>query len=244
MAYLDFDFVWSGKFAKLQPATKTILYVLASIASHETGEFYHSASTIAKLAGVGRASVFRAFQELEATEPPILVSLPRPGKTTQRFYCADRNYDPTRLTHETPTRLTHETPPVSPMRHEQQILTRDLETTTDDFPENLLLKLVDQYGKEEVEKRVVVISRMNGKVKNKPGLLVHSLKNGYIPTDKETEDKTQAERKRKAIRMQQEEREERERKLQEMIELEQADPETQARIRKHWKAMDEIFKED
>ncbi len=57
-----------------------------------------------------------------------------------------------------------------------------------------------KYGAMEVEKRVEIIAKMNGKVKNKIGLLVDSLKKGYIPTCKELREAEKARKRKEASR--------------------------------------------
>jgi len=73
--------------------------------------------------------------------------------------------------------------------HPKQTLTNSLHTTTHTdgvvaefgLSEKKMKKLIDEYGEEAVMKRVDIISRKNGDVSSKAGLLIHSLKEGYVP---------------------------------------------------------------
>ncbi len=193
MPYLPFPFVWDGHFATLQPATGKVLYVVATIADYKSGEFYHSINTIATLAGVSKGSVKRALRELQQWKPPIIEMHQRPGKTAIRIYCPTRDRPESiqdvdnsarpgspmirgGITHDPGTRITHD--PLTVFKTTE-------ETTTQDISPKLVDKLIEKYGFDEVHARVVVISKMNGRVANKDGLLVDSLKHGYIPSDKE-----------------------------------------------------------
>lgn len=201
MAYLPHDFVWNGHFARLQSATKIILHVIATIADYTTGEFYHSVGTIARLAGLSRRSATRAIKELEELTPPIIQTQEkRPGKPTIRIYLpALRDVDNSARgvspmaqgydTHVSPTYDTHVSQTLTTEQNKQQ---------QTGFSDKFINKLVNEYGFEEVHARVVVISKMNGRIENPRGLLVHSLKRGYIPVDKELAAKQKMERRRQA----------------------------------------------
>jgi hypothetical protein len=79
-------------------------------------------------------------------------------------------------------------------------------TTTELLNQKLFYNLIEQYGQKAVSDRVVVISKMNGQIKNKTGLLVASLKGNYIPTCKEFREKEKSEAHSKWIDQENEKR--------------------------------------
>lgn len=82
---IDVELVIGGRFASLQPATKATLHVISAIASFKTGHFFHSCTTIAKLAGISTRSAQRALVEL-LEHKIISIVLQRPGETTVYRY--------------------------------------------------------------------------------------------------------------------------------------------------------------
>jgi hypothetical protein len=172
-------------------------------------QFFHGIDTLASLANMSHKHTVYAIKEL--IDRGILKRYPRPGRSTIYEYIPCQ---PSVL--ETPPTSTQKTlpPSVFTTPHNNSDLT-DLDlTTTQWLCGKLLDDLVNKYGKEAVSNRVVVISKMNGQIKNKAGLLVDSLRKGYIPTSKELREKEANEKHRKFLdekikkdRQEQEERE-------------------------------------
>jgi len=81
----DINFIISGRFATLENATKAVYHVITGLVSFHNGQFFHSAPSIAELAGYSVGSAERALREL-LDEKVISVVLRRPGETTVYQY--------------------------------------------------------------------------------------------------------------------------------------------------------------
>lgn len=190
-------------FKDLSSSAKIVYHVTRRIKNHKTDSFFHSSQKIADIAGISLRSCQYALDEL--VQKGILKETPRPGHTSLYTFISTADLDPCRICTPDVQNL-HPTPAEFAPITTSALTNSDLTTTVTWLNDSLKDQLIKQYGLYEVEKRVVVISKMNGKIKNKAGLLRHSLINNYIPTCKELQEK--------------EEQEQREAKIQAKIEAE------------------------
>ena len=156
---IDIDLVLGGFYAELKPATRIILHVISATANFKTGEFYHSARSLATLAGYSTPTAERSLREL--LHPPwlpddheqrgmlgiISIGTTRPGRPTVYIYnflasAEDRGgystedprpeWDPEFLPPSPliDPSITHDGTPPSPMMDKQDPPNESLFTTT------------------------------------------------------------------------------------------------------------------
>jgi len=184
-------------FKDLSTPAQLVYHVTRRIKNHKTNSFFHSVETIADHIGKSESTARKGLSDL--VNAGILTKTERTGRTTVYTFIAEA-----RLSEQAPTQNLHPTPldstphPPKIYTHNNSDLT-DSDLTTTWLSDKTKSKLITDYGKQAVYDRVVVISKMNGQVKNKAGLLVHSLKNDYIPASKEMKEAKQREDINKAV---------------------------------------------
>jgi len=244
----DIDFITSGRFAGLENATKAVYHVITGIVSFRTGQFFHSAATIADLAGYSVGSAERALREL-LEEKVISVAMYRPGQTTVYRYNfvadgADRGgystIDPRPIPNAaqpppssmTQPSLTHEGGPPSRTRDEQDLFNK-IKTTTaaDRISSSLITKMISTFGEKRVRPVVVAMSSMNGEVKDANAYFRVCCERGWIPTSSKARKKAQEQERRKAAQDRREEERLKREAKEEQFRRESEDPEAQARIK-------------
>lgn len=65
MAYIDFEFINSGKYSQLSMSARVLYYVICGLEHYQTGVCQYKVDTLAKLAGISRSAAFNAMNELE-----------------------------------------------------------------------------------------------------------------------------------------------------------------------------------
>ena len=179
-------------FRDLSSPAKIIYHVTRRIKNHQTESFFHAVNTLADIAGISERSCQHALNEL--VQHCILKRTERPGHSTLYTFISTVDLAP----FCTPVQqILHLTPAEYAPITTSDLTNSDLTTTW--LTEKLSYSLVSQYGQQAVSDRVVVISKMNGQIKNKAGLLVASLKGGYIPDSKELREKEKKENQSKWI---------------------------------------------
>jgi len=157
-------------------------------------QFFHSIDKLAELAGLSRPHAVYALKELE--EKGIIIREHRHSHSTLYTYVENSDVKVTKSNHQTVTKSNHQK--VTLRNHRTTVPERSYLTTTW-LDDQLRDKLISYYGEQAVNDRVVVIASLNGKIKNKTGLLVDSLKRGYMPASKELQEKEEKKRHEKAI---------------------------------------------
>lgn len=177
----------------LSAPAKIVYHITRRVKNHQTESFFHAIETIARLAGISECSTRRGLEDL--VRKGILKRTERPGHSTLYTFIqtADLALFDTPLL---PNLIPH---PSQIDTHNNSDLTNSDLTTTVWLTEKLSNTLVAKYGPQAVSDRVVVISKMNGKIRNKAGLLVASLKGNYIPASKELREKEKKENQSKWI---------------------------------------------
>ena len=243
----DIDFITSGRFAQLENATKAVYHVITGIVSFRTGQFFHSAATIADLAGYSVGSAERALHEL-LEQKVISVVLQRPGLTTLYSYNfvadgADRGgystIDPRPIPDAaqpppSPTMepsLVHEGGRPSHMRDEQDLF-NEIRTTTaaDRISSSLIQRLISKYGENRVKPVVVAMKSMNGEVLDADAYFCSAVTRGYIPTSKKAKQAEKVAARKEAARKRREEEKQEYQKRTAEFKRETQNPEIQARI--------------
>ena len=166
-------------FKDLSSPAKIVYHVTRRIKNHQTESFFHAVNTLATLTGISERSCQYALNEL--VNHGILKRTERPGHST--LYTFIQTADLAATLHPSPAEFAPH--PRKICTHNNSDLTDSDLTTTEWLTEKLSNTLVAKYGPQAVSDRVVVISKMNGKIGNKAGLLVASLKGNYIPASKE-----------------------------------------------------------
>lgn len=228
---IDPRLVESGQFGQLKTLTQRLLWVIASVADYNTGEFYHSVGTLAKLLHVSRSSVKRGLRELERTNPPLIRSDEVAGKVSKRVYIfAAKSAKDTRVTGEPPPgslvnhpRVTGEPGEAAPEGEESQQSSASTASPSDAInyslnnwdpnnngwlPKSLYFKLTRQYGEDAVTRRVVFILNTKKKITNPVGYLVRSLQEGWIPAESNEDIQRRAAEKAREARLAKREQEE------------------------------------
>jgi len=217
----DYVSTFDGTLASLSAPTRTIYLLILKRKTHEDkryckkDQFFHSVENWAEASGYSIRTIQYSLKELR--DLGIIEWEVRPGRSnlyTHKKYITIYKPKKQSIYCTPPMHQMHPTPAPNAPITTKDLTVKDLTTTHTWLNDQLLNSLIAQYGKEAVDDRVVVISAMNGKIKNKAGLLVDSLRRGYIPTCKELREKEEKERKRNLIdneierkRKEQEERE-------------------------------------
>lgn len=226
MAFVDFHFVWSGKYANLKDPTKILLYVIAAVCNHQTGEFYHSVPTLAHLAGISERSTRYALQELEQYDPPIVSQEPQDGKPSIKTHLPTAAFN--RPAPHAGGPAPHAGVPLQEMQgNNRGTTTEETTTAADRISLSLIRAMTDLYGAEAVSRVVVAMKSMNGEVKNANAYFRVCCEKNWIPTNKKARQREEKLRREEARRRQQEQQQE---EFDRMVrEREEADPEVARR---------------
>jgi hypothetical protein len=205
-------------FRDLSTPAQIVYHVTRRIKNHKTDSFFHSIETLIKATGKSECTVRRGLNDL--VKAGILSRTERIGHTalykfisiaplyphqSDTLPLSNRYPSPINLIQGGPQSDTHNNSPLT-----------DRPLTTTWLDDQLCDKLISSYGEQAVNDRVVVIASLNGKIKNKAGLLVDSLKRGYMPASKELREKEEKARHEELIQARIEtERLEREKMIQE-----------------------------
>lgn len=183
--------------AKLSKDAALMYHVAVRSKNKKTNQFFKRIDVLAYEAGLNHYSAVYAIKELK--DNGILSRKTRPGHSS--IYTLLQELPLSEPKEKATTRPVAQGyhPPVAQGYHITTDFNINNLTTTDWLSENLSKTLISQYGSQAVEDRVVVISKMNGKIQNKAGLLVASLKGGYIPDSKELREKEKSIAKEKLI---------------------------------------------
>jgi len=193
------DYVNDEVYKKLSVRARIMFSVVEHAKANQDKElclknqFFHSINKLANLADLSRPHAVYALKELE--QKGIITREHRHGHSTLYTYIPAENNDLMVTLRNLPKVTLRNLPTVTPCNHITTVPEQIQLTTTEWLSPQLHDQLIRQYGESAVNDRVVVIDKMNGKVKNKAGLLRQSLREGYIPTSKEYRDE-EAEEKR------------------------------------------------
>jgi len=188
-------------FSDLSTPAQIVYHVTRRIKNHKTDSFFHSIETLIKATGKSECTVRRGLNDL--VKAGILSRTERIGHTALYKFISTAPLYP----HQSDTLpLSNRYPsPINLIQggsqsdtHNNSPLT-DRDLTTIWLDDQLRDKLISSYGEQAVNDRVVVIASLNGKIKNKTGLLIHSLKNNYIPESKELRENKEKAQHEKAI---------------------------------------------
>jgi hypothetical protein len=196
--YKSFDpeIVFSGQYLEWSFMELRAYVAFAAFTNFESRKSFPSQETLAQKTECSSRTIRRAIKKFKSLG--ILTTESTGKSLTYTFHIVSNESDrtptcPTRvdinnvLPDRTPTCPTNNSSP-----NNSNI------TTTEWLDPQLRDLLIRQYGESAVNDRVVVISKMNGEIKrSKPGLLIKSLRGGYIPTCKEYRDKEAEEKRRK-----------------------------------------------
>lgn len=195
MAFIDFNFIWSGHYAKLKDPTKILLYVIAGVCNHTTGEFYHGVPTLAHLAGISERSTQYALRELETHDPPIISSEPRPGKPANKTHLPTAKFTQDKFSQKrgaphAPGGAPHAPVPVHHMHPNNRGTTTDKTTTAaNQISPALIADMTELYGEKRVLNVVVSMRSMNGEVKNANAYFRVCCERGWIPTSRKAKER-------------------------------------------------------
>lgn len=206
----DYVSKFDGTLASLSAPARTIYLLILKIKAHEDNkyclkdQFFHSVEKFVEISGYETRAVKYALKELR--ELKIVDWIERPGRSTLYTH---KKY----ITIYTPKNKCTLCTPLMHLMHpthapDAPITTKDLTTkdltTTDDLEFKTYNEFVRQFGKERVDVVVKSLKGMNGSVNNFWGYVRSALKNGYIPTNKTSQ---QAEAKAKHLKFVEEEAE-------------------------------------
>jgi hypothetical protein len=192
---------FDGTLSSLSAPARTIYLLILKIKAHQDNryckkdQFFHSVEKFVEISGYKNRAVKYALQELRDIK--VLDWIERPGRSTLYTHIKYITiFNPCKPC-TTVVHLMHPTHAPNAPITTKDLTNKDLTTTWLD--DQLRDKLIKSHGEQAVNDRVVVISKMNGNVKNKAGLLVDSLKRGYMPASKELREKEEKERKNELI---------------------------------------------
>lgn len=200
----DYASQFDGTLASLSAPARTIYLLILKRKAHEDNryckkdQFFHSVENWTEASGYKERAVQYALKELR--DLGIIEWQERPGRSTlytHKKYITIYKPKNKRIPCTPPVHSMH-----PPCASNAPITTKDLtdkDLTTTWLNEKLSNTLIAKYGIDAVNDRVVVISKMNGKIQNKAGLLVASLKGNYIPDSKELREKEKSIAKAKLI---------------------------------------------
>ena len=188
-------------FRDLSLQGRAMYHAVVRSKNKETNQFFHRIDKLAHRAGLDHKSAVYAIKELIDNE--IISRESRPGHSSLYTFLKELPLeDESALNNVFATtrsvQVSHQQP-VAQSHHITTGFKQSNLTTTVWLDKNLLKTLTAKYGSQAVEDRVVVISKMNGQIKNKSGLLVASLKGGYIPDSKELREKEKSIAKAKLV---------------------------------------------
>jgi hypothetical protein len=181
-------------FKNLSKDEGLMYHVVARCRNRKTNQFYHQIDKLAEYAGLNHYSGVYAIKGL--IDKKIISRESRPGHSSIYTFLQELNlFEPASDKEKATTRSVaqgyHQ--PVAQGYHITTTPNNNNLTTTW-LTEKLSNSLIAKYGQKPVSDRVVVISKMNGQIKNKAGLLVASLKGNYIPASKELREKEESQR--------------------------------------------------
>lgn len=174
-------------FRDLSLQERAMYHAIVKSKNKETNQFFHRIDKLAYRAGLDHKSAVYAIRGLIDKE--IISRESRPGHSSLYTFLKDLPLEDETASDNVfattrSVQVSHQQP-VAQSHHITTGFKQSNLTTTEWLNENLLKTLTAKYGSQAVEDRVVVISKLNGKIGNKTGLLVASLKGNYIPASKE-----------------------------------------------------------
>jgi hypothetical protein len=244
MAFIDYTFIWSGKFAQLKPSSRILLHVITAVCNDKTGEFYHGVETLAHLSGLSERATRYALRELESHDPPIISAQLRPGKPDLKVHLPTVRHCHQRGATDAPpvlrgatdaprganndTRGGQQMPPKN--NKEQQ----ELKTTTaaDRISPDLIKSMTDIYGADIVSRVVVAMQSMDGEVRNANAYFRVCCEKNWTPTSKKARQKEEQKARKEAARERQEQEDREWQETRDQVLREAEDPEAQERIQK------------
>lgn len=176
-------------YSNLTLPEQSLYHVIFRVKNHNNDQFFHSIKTLQRLTGLSERAVQYALRGLE--KKGIISRRERYARTSVYTMI-----DTAKLIQKNPDTPAYYAP--HPAQHAPQSAyyapitvnnpNRYNLTTTQEFPSKILYdKLITEYDKEKVDRNVAVILNLDGKIKNKNGLLVDSLRKGYTPASNRNE---------------------------------------------------------
>jgi hypothetical protein len=230
--------------------TKLRAYVvIASVANHHTGEFWHSIPTLAAKFGCSTRHARTIMREFE--DEGILSARARPGKTTIYTYTtalagapqqnvSQEDHQPgaemyTSVGAELRSSGVGRNSRLPPNNNQQQQLPGT--TTAADRISPILIKaMAKRHGKQMVQKVVVAMGLMDGHVRNADAYFRTCCEKKVIPTTEQARQRAEEMKRKKAVREKQELLEQKWQKWEE--EAANSDPEV---VQRYLQQLEEIL---